>query len=436
MKRFFWGGIHPAGHKEMAPAGRLETLPAPAQVIVPLIQHIGAPAQPLVQVGDQVAMGQKIGEGHALYAPVHAPVSGRVTAIEDRPHPGGMKPAVVIENDFQDTFRSELIPHPKGEEELSGREILDIIKEAGIVGMGGAAFPTWGKADLPEGKVDTVIVNACECEPYITADDTLLQTNPQGVVDGLALLCRVIGPKRAVIALEDNKPQAADALRKVLEGEPSIELAILPTRYPQGAEKQVIQAVTGRQVPGGKLPRDLGCAVFNAATCAAISQAVREGMPLIQRIVTVTGSAVVNPGNFLVRVGTPFSQVVEAAGGLRPDVWKVLSGGPMMGVAQPNLDAPVTKFVNSILCLSQKENGESENPVCFRCGKCLEACPMHLQPLYFHRYAGSGNLAQLERYRIMDCIECGCCAYVCPGKVPLVASIREGKKMVKEGLSR
>ena len=194
--------------------------------------------------------------------------------------------------------------------------------------------------------------------------------------------------------------------------------------------------MAGRQVPSGGLPKDVGCTVFNAATCAAVSQAVREGMPLIQRIVTVTGKGVAKPQNFLVRIGTTFGQVVEAAGGLREDVWKVLSGGPMMGVAQPNLEAPVVKFVNAILCLTQADNGEREDPVCFRCGKCVEACPMHLQPLYFYRYGSNRNLSQLTRYRIADCIECGCCAYVCPGKVPLVAAIREGKAMVKEGKAK
>lgn len=431
MKRFFWGGVHPAAHKELTHTPELTVLPAPAQVIVPLSQHIGAPAQPLVAVGDYVTMGQKIGDGQGLCVPVHAPVSGKVSAIGEYPHPGGVRPAIVIENDFQNTFASSLRPHG-AEEALEAKEILSIIREAGIVGMGGAAFPTAVKANVPEGQVDVIIVNACECEPYITADDTLLQTHPEQVVDGLKLLCRVMKPRRAVIAVEDNKPAAIAAVRKALASAPELEVLKLHTRYPQGAEKQLIQAVTGRQVMEGKLPKDVGCAVFNAATCAAISQAVRDGMPLIQRIVTVTGSAVNTPGNFLVRIGTTFSQVVEAAGGLRDNVWKVLSGGPMMGVAQPNLDAPVVKFVNCVLCLSQAENAEVENPVCFRCGKCVEVCPMHLQPLYLHRYTKSGSLPLLKRYNIMDCIECGCCAYTCPGKIPLVASIRTGKKLIKE----
>lgn len=431
MKRFFWGGIHPTGHKEMASAAQVTVLPPPVQVVVPLSQHIGAPAKPLVAVGDTVTMGQKIGDGVGLCVPVHAPVSGKVTAIEDRPHPGGIRPAIVIENDFKDTFASALTPHAK--EDLSPREILEIIREAGIVGMGGAAFPTGVKAAVPEGQVDVVIVNACECEPYITADDALLQARPGQVVDGLKLLCKAVAPKRAVIAIEDNKGKAAEAVAEMLRGETGVELMMLPTRYPQGSEKQLIQAVTGRQVPAGKLPKDVGCAVFNAGTCAAVSQAVREGMPLIQRVVTVTGQGVERPGNFLVRLGTPFAQVVEAAGGLKETVWKVLSGGPMMGVAQPNLEAPVIKATNSILCLSQKENGEVRDPVCFRCGKCVEVCPMHLQPLYFYRYGKRENLTMLEQYHIFDCIECGCCAYVCPGKVPLVGAIRAGKKMVKEG---
>ncbi len=431
MKRLFWGGIHPSGHKELADPARITTLPAPAQAVIPLSQHIGAPAQPLVAVGDQVTMGQKIGDGQGLCVSVHAPVSGRVTAIEARPCPGGVRTAVVIENDFQDTFASALTPYTTADPE--GEALLTILREAGIVGMGGAAFPTGVKAAVPAGQVDTLIVNACECEPYITADDALLRAWPQRVVDGVKLLRRAVGPQRAVIALEDNKPAAAKALEPLLAGEDGITLQLLPTRYPQGAEKQLIFAVTGRQVPPGKLPKDVGCAVFNAGTCAAVSRAVREGMPLLDRIVTVTGPAVAQPQNFLVRVGTPFTQVLAAAGGLREDAWKVIAGGPMMGVAQSDLAVPVVKATNAILCLSQRENGEISNPVCFRCGKCVEACPMHLQPLYFHRYSATGSVAQLQRYHIFDCIECGCCAYVCPGKLPLVASIRRGKQQVKEG---
>ena len=435
MRRLFWGGVHPPEAKEMASAAQVTVLPAPAQVVVPLSQHIGAPAQPLVAVGDQVKMGQKIGDGEGLCVPVHAPVSGRVIAIEDRPHPGGVRRAVVIENDFQDTAETALTPHPDGEE-LSPEEIRSIVREAGITGMGGAAFPTAVKAQVEPGQVDLLIVNACECEPYITADDALLRAHPGRVIDGARLLGTAVGARQVVLAVEDNKREAIALLEQELAGRQDLELRVLPTRYPQGAEKQLIQAVAGRQVPSGGLPKDVGCTVFNAATCAAVSPAVREGMPLIQRIVTVTGKGVAKPQNFLVRIGTTFGQVVEAAGGLREDVWKVLSGGPMMGVAQPNLEAPVVKFVNAILCLTQADNGEREDPVCFRCGKCVEACPMHLQPLYFYRYGSNRNLSQLTRYRIADCIECGCCAYVCPGKVPLVAAIREGKAMVKEGKAK
>lgn len=435
MKRYFFGGIHPPGNKDLASAAVITTLPAPAIVTVPLVQHIGAPAKPLVNVGDVVARGQKIGDGEGLCVPVHAPVSGRVIAIEDRPHPSGMRPAIVIENDNQNTFKSDLTPHVL-EDPLTADALRAIIREAGIVGMGGAAFPTGVKASVPQGAVDTVIVNACECEPYITADDALLQSQPKRVIGGLKLLCRMIGPKRAVIAMEDNKKDAAAAVRAELVGEHEIELLVLPTRYPQGSEKQLIQAVTGRELPSGKLPKDVACAVFNAGTCAAVYRAVCEGMPLMERVVTVTGKAVKKPQNFLVTLGTPFSALIEAAGGLTDDVWKVLSGGPMMGFAQENLDAAVVKATNSILCLSQRDSSAVDDPVCFRCGKCLDVCPMRLQPLYFHRYTQMKNAHTLVRYHILDCIECGCCAYVCPGKVPLVESIRAGKKIAKERIPK
>lgn len=315
MKSLFFGGVHPEGRKELSACVPLAAMALPAQAAVLLRQHIGAPCKPLVSVGDTVCMGQKIGDGEGLCVPVHAPVSGVVVGIEDRPHPGGGTcPAILIKNDFLDTPAPALKPysHP---ELLSPAELVSILREAGIVGMGGAAFPTDVKAKTGMNQVDTLILNACECEPYITADDVLLRTRPGDVLRGLALLARILTPGRVVVAIEDNKPEAAALLRERMADFPGTELKVLPTRYPQGAEKQLIQAVTGRQVPSGGLPRDVGCAVFNAATAAAVCRAVYEGMPVIERVVTVTGEGVKQPRNLIVRVGASFLEVIAAAGG-------------------------------------------------------------------------------------------------------------------------
>ena len=433
MKHLFRGGVHPADRKELSAGSAPVPAPIPTTVIIPLQQHIGAPCEPLVGPGDTVKLGQKIGDGPGLCVPVHASVSGRVLAMEPRRQPGGGDAlSVVIENDYQDTPDQTLQPHMDASA-LTPDELLAIVREAGIVGMGGAAFPTSVKGQSSLGRVDTVIANACECEPYITADDVLLRTYPEQVLGGMKLICQALRPKRAVLAVEDNKKDAIAALKKLLADEPQLELKILPTRYPQGAEKQLIQAVTGRQVPPGALPSAVGCAVFNASTFASVYKAVMLGQPLTRRIVTVTGEGVQNPRNYIARIGTPFSELIAAAGGLTEDAWKVISGGPMMGTAQADLEAPVVKAANALVCLSQAQNDERARHTCIRCGKCLPVCPMRLQPLYLYRYERSGDLEALKRLNITDCIECGCCAYACPGKLPLVERFRAGKRAIKEG---
>lgn len=430
MKTLFFGGVHPAPKKELCLSEPVAA-PIPSVVVIPLRQHIGKACKPLVKVGDTVKLGQKIGDGEGLCVPVHASVSGTVEAIEPRPFAGGgTMEAVVIKNDFLDTPDKTLVAHDPGDTPAPD-ELFSIIREAGIVGMGGATFPTDVKAKTGVG-VDTVIANACECEPYITADDALLRRNAREVLTGLACVAKALGPDKAVVAVEDNKPAAIEALKNCATDFPNIEIRVLPTRYPQGAEKQLIQAVTGREIPSGGLPKDVGCAVFNVATLMAVYGAVYEGTPCVERIVTVTGEAVAEPKNLLVRVGTSFRDVINAAGGLTDDVWKVLSGGPMMGVAQSDLSVPVTKGVNSVLCLSAAQNGEVEDPVCIRCGKCLEVCPIKLQPLYLYCFSEAGDMEALKKFHLTDCIECGSCAYVCPGKLPLVASFRAGKQKSKE----
>ena len=383
MKHLFFGGIHPKYNKEMSTCVTDFQTITPKQVVIPMVQHIGAPCTPLVTVGQRVLRGQKIGDGEGLCVPVHASVSGTIVAIEPRPHVNGrMIQAVVIENDFQNESVT-MTPVSGNDQE----DILHAIRESGIVGMGGAAFPGNVKALSALGHVDTLIANACECEPYITADDSLLRTKAEQVLEGMRIMRGLLNPERTVLAVEDNKAEAIANLHTLLPQYPDIELKILPTRYPQGAEKQLIVAVTGREVPAGQLPVRVGCAVFNVSTYAAIYRAVKLGQPLTERIVTISGETVNKPQNFIVPIGTSFHDLIEKAGGLTDATERVVSGGPMMGVAQGDLAVSVVKATNAILCLPKDENGAAENPVCLRCGKCVSVCPMHLQPLYMYRYS-------------------------------------------------
>ncbi len=433
MKPLFFGGIHPNYNKEMSKRDTSLHTIAPKQTVIPMVQHIGAPCAPLVAVGDRVVRGQKIGDGEGLCVPVHASVSGTVVAIEPRPHTSGrMVNAVVIENDF----RNETItPTPCGDNPDTD-SVLHAIREAGIVGMGGAAFPGNVKALSAMGHVDTLIANACECEPYITADDTLLRTRPREVLEGMTILRRILNPERVVLAVEDNKAEAIAEIQKILPEFSGIQLEVLPTRYPQGAEKQLIQSVTGREVLPGQLPVSVGCAVFNVSTYAAIYRAVKLGLPLTERIVTISGEAIAQPQNFLVPIGTPFHDLIEVAGGLNDKTERVISGGPMMGFAQKDLAVPVIKATNSILCLMKDRNGAAENPVCLRCGKCVSVCPMRLQPLYMYRFTNAGRVEELQRLNLLDCMECGSCAFTCPGKLPLVETFRRGKQLVREATKK
>ena len=431
MKRLFFGGVHPRYKKEMSiKSENLQTV-TPKQVVIPLQQHVGEVCRCLIKVGDSVLLGQKIGDGEGMCVPVHSSVSGTVVAVEPRLHPNGqMIESVIIDNDFKDNA----IKHTEWDipiEEMDAETVLYRLKEAGIVGMGGAAFSANIKALSAMQKIDTLIANGCECEPYITADDVLLRTNPQQVLEGIMILHKVLSPKRTVLAIEDNKVAAIKRLQELNKKYPLIELVVLPTRYPQGSEKQLIQAVTGRQVPPESLPVDVGCVMFNVSTFAAINKAVRQGMPLTERIVTVSGEAVANPQNFIVRIGTPFKDVIEAAGGLDQNTERVINGGPMMGVAQSDLSAPVVKATNSILCLLKDKDGAKNGTDCIRCGKCVAVCPMNLKPLYIHRFADVDSVRELKRLNVVDCIECGCCSFTCPAKLPLVEDCRKGKKLVK-----
>lgn len=429
----FFGGIHPKENKWYAEFVPAQTFPEPDILIVPMSQHIGAPCKPLVKKGDLVTLGQKIGDGEGLCVPVHSPVSGVVKAVENRPHSGGtMLLSVVIQNDHQDTPCPDIIPRTKEQvEKLTSEELLTIIREAGIVGMGGAAFPTNVKLSSGLGKVDTVIVNVSECEPYIVADDRLCREYPEEMLAGLGLVMQLLQVKKSYIAIENNKREAASALRHFLRDRTDVTLQILPAKYPQGAEKQLIQAVTGRQIPSGGLPAAVGCAVFNAATCKAIYDAVYQGMPLVHRIVTVSGDIVMEPKNLITPIGTTFNDLLEAVGH-RENPYKVLSGGPMMGVAQFDLSVPVTKGTNAVTILGFRNKFAVSDPHCIRCGKCMEVCPMRLAPLMMYQAERSGDLDGLKKLNIMDCIECGCCAYTCPATIPLVQSFRAAKQRLRD----
>ena len=429
----FFGGIHPKEKKELAEHKAVQVFPEPDILVIPMAQHIGAPCKPLVKKGDSVTMGQKIGDNEGLCVPVHASVSGTVKAVEMRPHTSGTTMmSVVIQNDHQDTLCPE-IQHRTIEqvEALSPQELMGIIREAGIAGMGGATFPTHVKLSSGMGKVDTIIVNISECEPYIVADDLLCREYPAQIISGLKLVMKVLGLKTAHIAMENNKPAAAKALKWELAPKDGITIDILPTKYPQGAEKQLIYAITGREVPSGGLPAAVGCAVFNAATCKAIHDAVYEGMPLIRRIVTVSGDIVMDPKNLLVPVGTCFNDLLEAVG-TRENPYKVLSGGPMMGASQYDLAVPVIKGTNAVTILGAVNKYVVEQSRCIRCGKCIDACPMKLMPVLMYKSLQSGNIEEMKNQNLMDCIECGCCAYTCPACVPLVLGFKAGKQHIRD----
>ncbi len=429
----FFGGIHPRENKHYAQHQPLQDFPESNLLVIPMVQHIGAPCQPLVKKGDTVTLGQKIGDGQGLCVPVHSSVSGTVKAVEPRPHTSGTTVmSVVIENDRQDTLCPDIQPRTREQvAALTPEALMSIIREAGIVGMGGAAFPTHVKLSSGIGKVDTVIVNISECEPYIVADDLLCREYPAQILSGLKLIMKILGLNTAHIAMENNKPAAAKALRQELDPQDSIFLDILPAKYPQGAEKQLIYAVTGREIPSGGLPAAVGCAVFNAATCKAIHDAVYEGMPLVKRIVTVSGDIVMEPKNLLVPIGSSFNELLEAVG-TSENPYKVLSGGPMMGASQYDLAVPVIKGTNAVTILGIENKYVVEQSRCIRCGKCIDACPMKLMPVLMYKSLQSGNVEEMKAQNLMDCIECGCCAYTCPACVPLVLGFKAGKQHIRD----
>ena len=431
----FFGGVHPKGNKEYAEHKAVQEFPAPDLLVVPMAQHIGAPCKPLVKKGDHVTVGQKIGDNQGLCVPVHAPVSGTVKSVEMKAHTSGTTVmSVVIQNDHQNELCPDVQPRTQEQvDALTPQDLMGIIREAGIVGMGGATFPTHVKLSSGIGKVDTIIINAGECEPYITADDRLCQEYPADMMSGIRIIMKVLGLNEAHIGIEDNKPQAIETLKR--HATAGIVVDALPAMYPQGAEKQLIQAVTGREVPSGGLPAAVGCAVFNAATCKAIHDAVYLGMPLIKRIVTVTGDIVMDAKNFMVPVGVSFNELLETVG-YAENPYKVLSGGPMMGAAQYDLSVPTIKGVNAITVLGASNKYDVTDSRCLRCGKCIDACPMKLMPVLMYKALQSNDVQEMKDNNIMDCIECGSCAYTCPASVPLVLGFRVAKQVIRNDAAK
>ncbi|MDP4133981.1 MAG: electron transport complex subunit RsxC [Bacillota bacterium] len=423
----FKGGIHPPDRKEQTkncPVKELE----PTELMTFIMAQGGKPCTPCVAIGDKVLKGQVIGDSKEfMSAPVHSSVSGTVEKIDKVLSPrGDMAEAVIIRNDFEDKEASVGETFPVGY--VSKDELIGIVRNAGMVGMGGAGFPTHVKLSTDK-KIDTVIINAAECEPYLNSDYRTMVERPDDMIDGLDLLLHAFGIFKGIIAIEDNKADAAKILKDKLRS--NMQIKVLKTRYPQGSEKQLIYSVTERKVPEGGLPADIGVLVFNVDTVSSMSRAVRSGIPVTRRVVTVAGLALKEPGNFLVRIGTPFWKVFEAAGGFVCQPKKIVMGGPMMGIAQCSIDIPVTKTCSGLLALTDDDIGTKEEMPCLRCGRCISACPMGLMPVVLNKLVNKKEWDEAEKGGIMNCIECGCCAYSCPSDRNPASTIRRGKSALR-----
>jgi electron transport complex protein RnfC len=426
MAKSFRGGVHPDDRKRFTAAKPIETAPLPDKVVIPTRQHIGAPCAPVVKVGDLVKKGQVIAETQAFVSsPVHASVSGKVVEIADYPHPVfGFCQSVVIESDGLDEW-AEGLPLERDWEALEAGALKDIIRQAGIVGMGGATFPTHVKlAPPPEKPIDAFILNGAECEPFLTADHRVMLEATDRVVTGVRIVMKVLGVAKGFIGIEENKPDAIAAVTAATKGT-GITVVPLKTKYPQGAEKTLIKVILDREVPSGGLPMDVGAVVQNVGTMVAVADAVTRGLPLVERVATVTGGAVAEPKNLLLRVGMTFAQAVELCGGFAKPPAKLIMGGPMMGLAQCRLDVPVIKGTSGILALAEEDINTGEERPCIRCGRCVEACPMGLVPSMLS-ILGQRGLYQVakEEYDLLDCVECGSCVYACPAKRNIVHYVK------------
>ena len=427
----FKGGVHPFEGKELSMDKPVEELKPGKELVYLLSQHIGAPAKAIVNKGDHVVVGQKIAEaGGFVSAPIYATVSGTVKSLEKRKNAtGGYVDAIVVENDEQYESTTFVEADP---ESLSREEILDRIRDAGVVGMGGAGFPTAVKlAPKDPSTVDHILVNGSECEPYLTSDYRMMLEKPEMIVEGLKIMLKLFGDNcKGLICIENNKPKAIEIMKKAVEGVDRVSVAVVKTKYPEGAERSLINAVTGRFVNSKMLPADAGCVVDNVGTVMAVYDAVKNGKPLMYRVFTVTGDAVKDPRNFLVRIGTPYRELVEAAGGFTAEPEKIISGGPMMGFALADLDVPVTKTSGALTCFLKDEVSRVHETACISCGRCLNVCPARLMPTKLAELAEAGDEEGFESFDGLECVNCGSCSYTCPAKRPLAANINMMRQRV------
>ena len=429
-KQTFKGGVHPPEYKELAEHQAIEVLPVPQQVIIPVQQHLGAPGEPIVKVGDEVKIGDTVCEAKGYVSvPSHASISGKVKAIEKRPHPvGGNVLSVVIESDGNDALSPSIAPIPNYLAQ-NVDEMKKKIQASGIAGMGGAAFPTHVKLSPPANKpIDTFILNGAECEPFLTADHRLMIERPNEILEGVRIIKKILGCKTGFIAIEKNKPDAIALMQQLLDSSgDELKVVALNVKYPQGAEKQLIKSITNRNVPAGGLPMDVGCLVHNVGTAKAIFDAVSSNRPLIERVVTVTGTGIKQSKNLLVRIGTPFQNLIDFCGGFSEETIKVINGGPMMGIAQYTLDVPVTKGTSGILLLTEKEAEILEPGPCIRCARCVDICPMNLLPNTLVQLIENKRFDEAHKTGVLDCIECGSCAFICPSKIRHIHHFKYGK---------
>ena len=430
----FRHGVHPPELKRLTSSLPIRRLPFPDDVILPLRQHAGKPARAIVRVGDRVERGDTVAEadGH-VSAPVHASAAGTVASIGLWPHPDGSHATAIriaVEKYSAQAIRPRIVPEW---EALTREELIAAVKDAGVVGLGGAAFPAHVKlAPPPEFPIETLVVNGCECEPYLTTDHRTMVEYPERVQLGIRIMLRCLGAKRAIIGIEKNKPDASEAIRRTLPTDLDVSVLDLTVKYPQGAEKMLIKAVLGREVPSGRLPMHVGVVVQNVASLATIAEVFETGLPLIERIVTVTGKGITSPANLIVPVGTRLRYLLEACGGLRADAREIVYGGPMMGIAQADLDVPVTKGTTGVLVLSEDEVRQRQTWPCIKCGHCLDACPVFLNPQWLGALALADRFEEMEVAHLNDCMLCGCCSYVCPSNIPLSQLFAASKSRVRK----